>query len=107
MEWGASSDAPESCWVAVRGSPYGLVRPAPTLPSFRLTLALAAESARAPGNKVIFSSYPGTIFSCDDFYILGSGLVSHLLCYHSPPPGSFSPGSLGAAGGQSPPPTPG
>uniref|UniRef100_A0A8C6FRD0 Phospholipase B-like n=1 Tax=Moschus moschiferus TaxID=68415 RepID=A0A8C6FRD0_MOSMO len=30
----------------------------------------------APGNKVIFSSYPGTIFSCDDFYILGSGLVT-------------------------------
>ncbi|XP_045390713.1 putative phospholipase B-like 2 [Lemur catta] len=29
-----------------------------------------------PGNKVIFSSYPGTIFSCDDFYILGSGLVT-------------------------------
>ncbi|XP_047616478.1 putative phospholipase B-like 2 isoform X1 [Phacochoerus africanus] len=30
----------------------------------------------APGNRVIFSSYPGTIFSCDDFYILGSGLVT-------------------------------
>uniref|UniRef100_A0A2K6F1I0 Phospholipase B-like n=1 Tax=Propithecus coquereli TaxID=379532 RepID=A0A2K6F1I0_PROCO len=29
-----------------------------------------------PGNKVVFSSYPGTIFSCDDFYILGSGLVT-------------------------------
>uniref|UniRef100_A0A8C5V403 Phospholipase B-like n=1 Tax=Microcebus murinus TaxID=30608 RepID=A0A8C5V403_MICMU len=29
-----------------------------------------------PGNKVVFSSYPGTIFSCDDFYILGSGLVA-------------------------------
>lgn len=40
----------------------------------------------APGNRVIFSSYPGTIFSCDDFYILGSGLVSHPL---------LSPFSLG------------
>ncbi|XP_062038791.1 putative phospholipase B-like 2 [Lepus europaeus] len=29
-----------------------------------------------PGNRVIFSSYPGTIFSCDDFYVLGSGLVT-------------------------------
>lgn len=28
------------------------------------------------GNNVVFSSYPGTIFSGDDFYILGSGLVS-------------------------------
>ncbi|XP_004635999.1 putative phospholipase B-like 2 [Octodon degus] len=30
----------------------------------------------APGNKMVFSSYPGTIFSGDDFYILGSGLVT-------------------------------
>uniref|UniRef100_A0ABK0LK55 Phospholipase B-like n=1 Tax=Rattus norvegicus TaxID=10116 RepID=A0ABK0LK55_RAT len=28
------------------------------------------------GNNLIFSSYPGTIFSGDDFYILGSGLVT-------------------------------
>ncbi|XP_026634188.1 putative phospholipase B-like 2 isoform X2 [Microtus ochrogaster] len=28
------------------------------------------------GNTVVFSSYPGTIFSGDDFYILGSGLVT-------------------------------
>ncbi|XP_036730742.1 putative phospholipase B-like 2 isoform X3 [Balaenoptera musculus] len=34
------------------------------------------QSTRAPGNRVTFSSYPGTIFSCDDFYILGSGLVA-------------------------------
>nr|XP_058895699.1 putative phospholipase B-like 2 isoform X2 [Kogia breviceps] len=34
------------------------------------------QSTRAPGNRVTFSSYPGTIFSCDDFYILGSGLVT-------------------------------
>lgn len=33
-------------------------------------------SPLAPGNKWAFSSYPGTIFSCDDFYILGSGLVT-------------------------------
>uniref|UniRef100_A0A8C2VV43 Phospholipase B-like n=1 Tax=Chinchilla lanigera TaxID=34839 RepID=A0A8C2VV43_CHILA len=30
----------------------------------------------APGNKLVFSSYPGTLFSGDDFYILGSGLVT-------------------------------
>uniref|UniRef100_A0A8C6RSF5 Phospholipase B-like n=2 Tax=Nannospalax galili TaxID=1026970 RepID=A0A8C6RSF5_NANGA len=28
------------------------------------------------GNNVVFSSYPGAIFSGDDFYILGSGLVT-------------------------------
>ncbi|XP_021488857.1 putative phospholipase B-like 2 [Meriones unguiculatus] len=28
------------------------------------------------GNSLVFSSYPGTIFSGDDFYILGSGLVA-------------------------------
>ncbi|XP_040842876.1 putative phospholipase B-like 2 isoform X1 [Ochotona curzoniae] len=34
------------------------------------------DSPLVPGNRVIFSSYPGTIFSSDDFYILGSGLVT-------------------------------
>ncbi|XP_053443374.1 putative phospholipase B-like 2 [Nycticebus coucang] len=34
------------------------------------------DNPLVPGNKVVFSSYPGTIFSCDDFYILGSGLVT-------------------------------
>ncbi|XP_022373191.1 putative phospholipase B-like 2 isoform X2 [Enhydra lutris kenyoni] len=34
------------------------------------------NSPLAPGNKVVFSSYPGTLFSCDDFYIMGSGLVT-------------------------------
>ncbi|XP_058137382.1 putative phospholipase B-like 2 [Dasypus novemcinctus] len=29
-----------------------------------------------PGNSLLFSSYPGTIFSGDDFYILSSGLVT-------------------------------
>ncbi|EHA97662.1 Putative phospholipase B-like 2 [Heterocephalus glaber] len=35
------------------------------------------DHALAPGNKLVFSSYPGTIFSADDFYILGSGLEQH------------------------------
>lgn len=35
-----------------------------------------ANGPLAPGNKLIFSSYPGTIFSGDDFYILSSGLVT-------------------------------
>ncbi|XP_004410430.1 PREDICTED: putative phospholipase B-like 2 isoform X2 [Odobenus rosmarus divergens] len=34
------------------------------------------NSPLAPGNKLVFSSYPGTLFSCDDFYIMGSGLVT-------------------------------
>ncbi|XP_004379110.1 putative phospholipase B-like 2 isoform X1 [Trichechus manatus latirostris] len=34
------------------------------------------NSLLAPGNNLVFSSYPGTIFSCDDFYVLSSGLVT-------------------------------
>uniref|UniRef100_A0A3Q2HAG4 Phospholipase B-like n=1 Tax=Equus caballus TaxID=9796 RepID=A0A3Q2HAG4_HORSE len=34
------------------------------------------DAPPAPGNRLVFSSYPGTIFSCDDFYILASGLVT-------------------------------
>ncbi|XP_045152636.1 putative phospholipase B-like 2, partial [Echinops telfairi] len=34
------------------------------------------DSLLIPGNKLIFSSYPGTLFSCDDFYILSSRLVT-------------------------------
>lgn len=34
------------------------------------------DSPLVAGNKQTFSSYPGTIFSCDDFYVLGSGLVT-------------------------------
>ncbi|XP_044776939.1 putative phospholipase B-like 2 isoform X2 [Neomonachus schauinslandi] len=34
------------------------------------------NSPLAPGNKLVFSSYPGALFSCDDFYIIGSGLVT-------------------------------
>lgn len=37
---------------------------------------LPEEYPLIAGNTVVFSSYPGTIFSGDDFYILGSGLVS-------------------------------
>uniref|UniRef100_A0A8B9ZE90 Phospholipase B-like n=1 Tax=Anas platyrhynchos TaxID=8839 RepID=A0A8B9ZE90_ANAPL len=33
-------------------------------------------SAQIPGSIQVFSSYPGTIFSGDDFYILSSGLVA-------------------------------
>ncbi|XP_012927207.1 putative phospholipase B-like 2 isoform X3 [Heterocephalus glaber] len=38
------------------------------------------DHALAPGNKLVFSSYPGTIFSADDFYILGSGLKTTRPC---------------------------
>ncbi|POI30540.1 hypothetical protein CIB84_005710 [Bambusicola thoracicus] len=34
------------------------------------------STARVPGSIQVFSSYPGTIFSGDDFYILSSGLVA-------------------------------
>lgn len=42
------------------------------------------DAPPAPGNRLVFSSYPGTIFSCDDFYILASGLVSVALLPLSP-----------------------
>lgn len=65
----------------------------------------AENSPLAPGNKVVFSSYPGTLFSCDDFYIMGSGLVS------VPPAWHFSPGlwvtqQLWAGGWMQPRPSP-
>lgn len=34
------------------------------------------NSAPIPGNKLVFSSYPGVLFSCDDFYIIESKLVA-------------------------------
>ncbi|KAM5237747.1 putative phospholipase B-like 2 [Ctenodactylus gundi] len=34
------------------------------------------DSPLVPGHRQVFSSYPGTIFSGDDFYILSSGLVT-------------------------------
>ncbi|NXW56764.1 PLBLB protein, partial [Eurystomus gularis] len=43
-----------------------------TLP-FRVS---AGGSSQIPGSIQVFSSYPGTIFSGDDFYILSSGLVA-------------------------------
>ncbi|NXK48824.1 PLBLB protein, partial [Chauna torquata] len=43
-----------------------------TLP-FRVS---AGGTAQIPGSIQVFSSYPGTIFSGDDFYILSSGLVT-------------------------------
>ncbi|XP_009976043.1 PREDICTED: putative phospholipase B-like 2, partial [Tauraco erythrolophus] len=36
----------------------------------------AGGSSQIPGSIQVFSSYPGTIFSGDDFYILSSGLVA-------------------------------
>ncbi|NXO99249.1 PLBLB protein, partial [Certhia brachydactyla] len=45
-----------------------------TLP-FRTSAGGACKS-QIPGSIQVFSSYPGTIFSVDDFYILSSGLVA-------------------------------
>ncbi|XP_021268836.1 putative phospholipase B-like 2 isoform X2 [Numida meleagris] len=45
----------------------------------KYTLPFRAEpggTTRIPGSIQVFSSYPGTIFSGDDFYILSSGLVA-------------------------------
>ncbi|XP_006908640.1 putative phospholipase B-like 2 [Pteropus alecto] len=44
--------------------------------SFQFRQGPQEDSPLAPGNKLVFSSYPGTIFSCDDFYVLGTGLVT-------------------------------
>ncbi|XP_055555441.1 putative phospholipase B-like 2 [Falco cherrug] len=38
--------------------------------------ASASGNSQIPGSIQVFSSYPGTIFSGDDFYILSSGLVA-------------------------------
>jgi len=37
---------------------------------------IAPGSPVVPGKVMTFSSYPGMIFSGDDFYMLSSGLVS-------------------------------
>ncbi|XP_047416542.1 putative phospholipase B-like 2 [Sciurus carolinensis] len=44
--------------------------------SFQFREGPQEDALPAPGNELVFSSYPGTIFSCDDFYILGSQLVA-------------------------------
>ncbi|XP_014444515.1 putative phospholipase B-like 2 [Tupaia chinensis] len=44
--------------------------------SFQFHQGPQEDSPLVPSNKLVFSSYPGTIFSCDDFYILSSGLVA-------------------------------
>ncbi|XP_032303853.1 putative phospholipase B-like 2 isoform X3 [Coturnix japonica] len=59
----------------------------------KYTLPFRAEpggTARVPGSVQVFSSYPGTIFSGDDFYILSSGLVS-AACTLTPPTSPAQP----------------
>ncbi|NXW46451.1 PLBLB protein, partial [Nyctiprogne leucopyga] len=46
-----------------------------TLP-FRTSAGGVWGNSQIPGSIQVFSSYPGTIFSGDDFYILSSGLVA-------------------------------
>ncbi|XP_067929268.1 putative phospholipase B-like 2 [Watersipora subatra] len=42
---------------------------------FGYHMLAAPGSPLIPGNEMLFSSYPGYLFSGDDFYIVGSGLV--------------------------------
>ncbi|KAM6155757.1 putative phospholipase B-like 2 [Rhynchocyon petersi] len=44
--------------------------------SFQFHEGPQKDSLLAPSNTLVFSSYPGIIFSCDDFYVLSSGLVT-------------------------------
>ncbi|XP_028914484.1 putative phospholipase B-like 2 [Ornithorhynchus anatinus] len=44
--------------------------------SLRFRTGAREGSPLVPGHEQAFSSYPGTIFSSDDFYILSSGLVA-------------------------------
>ncbi|XP_006901078.1 PREDICTED: putative phospholipase B-like 2 [Elephantulus edwardii] len=44
--------------------------------SFQFHQGPQEDSPLVPSNNLVFSSYPGTIFSCDDFYVLSSGLVT-------------------------------
>ncbi|NWW96444.1 PLBLB protein, partial [Rhynochetos jubatus] len=53
--------------------------------------ASASGDSQIPGSIQVFSSYPGTIFSGDDFYILSSGLVSGALVLGDPRPPLPSP----------------
>lgn len=43
---------------------------------------VSADQTLIPGHTQAFSSYPGSIFSGDDFYILSSGLVRCFLYLH-------------------------
>lgn len=63
-----------------------------------------SEIRRAPGNKVIFSSHTLVPFSpvmTSTSLAVGWWVIFCVAPFSSP--GSFSPGSSGAAGGQSPP----
>lgn len=45
-------------------------------------LSCFSDNYVLPGRTQAFSSYPGSIFSGDDFYILSSGLVRSLYTWH-------------------------
>lgn len=45
-------------------------------------LMFFSDNDLLPGGTQAFSSYPGSIFSGDDFYILSSGLVRTLCTWH-------------------------
>ncbi|NXT19217.1 PLBLB protein, partial [Syrrhaptes paradoxus] len=56
--------------------------------------ASPAGDSQIPGRIQVFSSYPGTIFSGDDFYILSSGLVSGGVLLGDPSPAPLPSPSL-------------
>lgn len=77
--------APGGMWAGWGGghtfsplSPQILTPPTPFSPP-------SPGSAQIPGSIQVFSSYPGTIFSGDDFYILSSGLVGGTWLLRDPP----------------------
>lgn len=66
-----------------------------TSPALTKLYVMFTDSDPLPGGTQAFSSYPGSIFSGDDFYILSSGLV-RAVCTSHEKTGSYLLGTMSA-----------